>query len=57
MKQLLCGSVVQDCGAVFRAGTEQEILAQVASHARDDHGMEVLPPEVVERARANIEDV
>lgn len=57
MKQLFCGSVVQDCGAVFRAETEQEILEQVAVHARHDHGMEELPPEVVEQARTSIEDV
>ncbi len=57
MKQLFCGSVVPDCTAVFRAETEQGILDQVAVHARDEHGMQQLPPEVVDRARASIEDV
>ena len=57
MKQLACGSVVPGCTAVFRAETEQEILRQVAVHAREDHGMEEIPFEVVEQVRANIEDV
>ena len=57
MKQLACGSVVPGCTAVFRAATEQELLRQVAVHAREDHGMEEIPFEVVEQVRANIEDV
>ncbi len=56
MKQLACGSVVPGCTVVFRAQTEQEILQRVAVHAREDHGMEEVPPGVVEQIRANIKD-
>lgn len=57
MMQLACGSVVPDCAALFRAETEDEILAQVAVHAREDHGMEEVTAQVVERLRASITDV
>ncbi len=57
MKQLFCGSVVPDCKAVFQAPTEGEVLNKVEVHARECHGMEALPPEVVQQARANIQDV
>jgi predicted small metal-binding protein len=54
MKQFACGSVVTGCQAVFRAPTEDGILAQVAEHARRDHGMTDIPAEVVDAIRSNI---
>ena len=57
MKQLACGSVVPGCTVVFQAQTEREILERIAVHAREDHGMEEIPSEVVAQVRANIEDV
>ena len=56
MKQFSCGAVVPGCTASFSAESEQEILSQVAEHARADHGMDDVPPEVVEQVRANITD-
>lgn len=57
MKQLACGSVVPGCTVVFQAQTEREILERVAVHAREAHGMEEIPSEVVAQVKANIEDV
>ena len=45
------------CTAVFRADTDEQILAQVAVHAREDHGMQEVPDEVVEQVREKIEIV
>ncbi len=56
-KELACGAVVPGCDAVFRGESEDEVLAQVPEHARDAHGMEEVPPAVVDRARAAIRDV
>jgi predicted small metal-binding protein len=56
MKEFFCGAVVPDCTARFRAETENAILAQVARHAHDDHGMEHVPDSVVEAVRAQIRD-
>ena len=54
MKQFSCGAVVPGCTASFSAESEQEILSQVAAHAKADHGMDDVPPEVVEQVRENI---
>ena len=54
MKSFSCGAVVPNCTAKFTGDTEGDILTQVAEHARRDHGMDVVPAEVVEQVRANI---
>lgn len=57
MKEFSCGDVVPGCVAKFRAGTEEEILQQVAAHARADHGMNEVPPEVASAVLRHIHDV
>jgi predicted small metal-binding protein len=57
MKQFACGSVVPGCTAQFQAESEDEILGHVATHAREEHGMDEVPAEVVEKVRANIVEV
>jgi predicted small metal-binding protein len=54
MKSFACGSVVPGCTATFTADTEDELLGQVAEHARADHGMDEVPAELVEQVRAKI---
>lgn len=54
MKSFSCGSVVPGCTATFTADDEQGILAQVAEHAHNDHGLTEVPAELVEQVRANI---
>ena len=50
---LACASVVPGCVRTFR-GTKQDVLSQVAAHAAADHGMAVVPDEVVARVLANL---
>ncbi len=57
MKQFSCGAVVPGCTATFSAETEDELLGQVATHAKEDHGMDSVPDEVVEQVKANIQEV
>ena len=54
MKQFSCGAVVPGCTATFEAEDENGILTQVAEHAKNDHGMDDVPPEVVGAVKANI---
>ncbi|HET8950211.1 MAG TPA: DUF1059 domain-containing protein [Solirubrobacteraceae bacterium] len=54
MKEFACGALVPGCDQVFRGGSDDEILEQVEVHARDDHGMPEVPPEVVDRIREQI---
>jgi len=51
MKQFSCGDVVPGCKAVFQAEDEPGVLAQVAVHARNDHGMDSVPDHLVEQIR------
>jgi predicted small metal-binding protein len=57
LKQFACGAVVPGCAAVLTAPDEDGILAQVAEHARDAHGIASPPPELVAQVRARITDV
>ncbi len=57
MKEFSCGAVVPGCNAKFEAESEDELLAQVADHAKADHGMDDVPPEVVSQVRENIREV
>jgi predicted small metal-binding protein len=50
MKTFRCGDVVPDCASTF-SGTEDEILGAVAVHARDDHGLTDISPELVASVR------
>ncbi|HZV73054.1 MAG TPA: DUF1059 domain-containing protein [Conexibacter sp.] len=57
MKEFRCAVVVPDCTARFEAESEAGVLAQVARHAHDDHGMEHVPDDLIEAVRAHIRDV
>lgn len=53
MKQFACGDVVPGCQRVFR-GSEEQILNEVAGHARDDHGLTTIPDSLVAQVRSQI---
>ena len=54
MKEFSCSQVFAGCEAKVQAETEEEVLQQVAAHARDVHGVDSVPPEVVEQVRAGM---
>lgn len=54
MKQFACGDVVPGCTASFRGDSVEDILGQVAGHARSAHGMASVSPELVEQVTAAI---
>ena len=51
MKFVRCRDVGFDCNGVVSAPTEEEALKQVAAHAKEVHGVEVVPPDVVQTVR------
>jgi predicted small metal-binding protein len=53
-KLLRCRDVGFDGDAEVRADSQEEILAQVVVHAREVHGIEEVPDEVVQQAIASI---
>lgn len=56
MKEFSCGDVVPGCVAKFRAGSEEEILEQVAAHASAEHGLNEVPPELANAVLRHIHD-
>ena len=56
MKQLKCCNVGFDCPAVVQASSEEEVLAQVAKHALEVHGVTVTA-EMAEQVKTLITDV
>lgn len=53
MKQFACGDVVPACQRTFQ-GSEEQILTDVADHAREDHGLPSLPDGLVLQIRSHI---
>ena len=52
--KLSCGDAVPGCSARFEDESRDRILEQVAAHARDDHGVAEVTPEMLEAISANI---
>jgi len=47
--------VIVPCfGTKFEGASEEDILEQVAVHSREEHGMDDVPPDVVDNVRARI---
>ena len=55
-KVMTCREVGMNCDFVARGNSEEEIMAQAAQHAKQDHGFESIPPEVMEKVKAAIRD-
>jgi predicted small metal-binding protein len=51
---LTCGDVMPGCAARFQAGSRDDLLSEVAAHARTDHGLDEISPEVLEQVMAAI---
>jgi predicted small metal-binding protein len=50
-KVVRCRDVGFDCDGVVRAETEEEVLQQVAAHAKTVHNLETVSPEVVAKVQ------
>ncbi len=57
MKQFRCGDVVPGCKCITSNDEEQDLFEDISTHARDEHGMDEVPPEVVDQIRGVITEV
>jgi predicted small metal-binding protein len=57
MKQFKCGDVVPGCQWVTQREDEQQLLTEIQEHARDEHGMDEVPPQVADQIRSVITEV
>ena len=52
--KLSCGDAMPGCSARFEEDSREQILEQVTKHARNDHGVTDVTPEMLEAIGANI---
>ncbi|MBV8552305.1 MAG: DUF1059 domain-containing protein [Acidobacteriaceae bacterium] len=55
-KVVKCREVGVDCDFEARGETEQEVLQKCAEHAKNDHGMNEIPPELAAKVKSAIHD-
>ncbi len=55
-RELNCSDVGFECDAVVRADSDEEIMAQVATHAREVHGLEEIDDATAAKVRSQIHD-
>lgn len=53
---LTCGDVMPGCSVRFEADTKDALLGEVAEHAKQDHGIEEVTPEVLGAVEAAIRE-
>ena len=55
-RTLNCNDVMPGCDQVIEGQDDSEVMNRAAEHARKDHGVEQIPPEIGQKAQAAIRD-
>ena len=55
-RRIACGDVVAGCGFTARAETDEELMKQVVAHAKHEHGVTEVTPELAAKVKAAITD-
>lgn len=55
-KMLRCGDLMPGCNAVIEGKDESEVMARATEHAKQKHGMKIVPPDVAAKAKAAIKE-
>lgn len=55
-KMLKCGDLMPGCAFVVEGKDAAEVLSKAAEHAKKDHGLASIPPDVVAKVQAAIRD-
>jgi predicted small metal-binding protein len=53
-KNIACGDIVPGCTFTATGATEEEVIAHVAAHAADAHGVTEITPELAKQVKAAI---
>lgn len=56
-KVLRCKDVGVDCDFEAKGETVEEVMNMTAKHAKEEHGMDVIPADVVEKCQKAIRDL
>ncbi len=55
-KTLACGDLVPGCKAVLTGKDEKEVMERAAAHAKKEHKMDAVSPDMAAKAKAAIKD-
>jgi len=55
-KILRCGDLMPPCKTVIEGKDIAEVMAKAAEHAKKDHGMTKIPPDVATKVQAAIKN-
>lgn len=55
-RELNCRDVGFDCDAVIRADSDEEVMAQTATHASEVHGLQQIDAETEQKIQSVIHD-
>ncbi len=55
-KVLRCGDLMPGCKAVIEGKDANEVMAKATEHAKKDHKMTTIPPDVAAKVKAAIKD-
>lgn len=55
-KSLRCNDVIPGCSYVVHADTEEEVMRQTAEHARLEHNIRRITPEITAMMRAAVRE-
>ena len=55
-KVLRCGEQMPGCSAVLQGKDVAEVMAKGAEHAKKDHGLTAIPPDMIAKVQAAIKD-
>ena len=56
MKVLRCADLMPGCKAVVEGKDVNEVMAKATEHAKKDHGMNAIPPDMAAKVKAAIKD-
>jgi len=55
-KELRCGDLMSGCSAVVEGRDENEVMTKAAEHAKSEHGLDQISPDLAGKVRAAIHD-
>lgn len=55
-KIIRCADLMPGCNAVVEGNDVAEVMAKAAEHAKKDHGVTTIPPEMIAKVQAAIKD-
>ena len=55
-KEIHCGDLMPGCNAVIEGKDEQEVLAKATEHARREHDIREITPDLEKKVRGAIRD-